>query len=90
VYKKLSRSYTKTFLALKMGRLNKKLQKSSAKSTVGNQGGRISKSDVLKTLARKDKLESDRTQQRVEKQSTLCKKPALPKVSLFGKAYSII
>lgn len=43
-----------------MGRLNKKLHKISVKSkTIGEKSGTISKSDVLKTLARKEKHENE-------------------------------
>lgn len=63
-----------------MGRLNKKVQKASAKSkSLSDKSARISKSDILKTLARKDKLEDEHIYQKISKTTIAQKKPVLPK-----------
>jgi len=61
-----------------MGRLNKKLQKGPIKTKLENSS-RISKSDVLKTLANNDKKETDTRQIKVDKHVAQKTKKQLPK-----------
>merc|ERR1712156_870064 len=68
----------RVYYLFNMGRLNKKLQKTSAKKKY-DKSSRISKSDVLKTLANNDKKNVETTFMQVEEQASQKMKKELPK-----------